>query len=113
MNPDVNTGRAMEMLPDWLTSYFWDVHAAGIDAIAHQDFVIGRILSVGSLDALRWARKRYGDDAIRAWIVRHEGRQLSGPQLRFWETVIGLPAGLVESWLARPERRLWEGRAAS
>ena len=75
--------------------------------------LIGRILSAGSLEAIRWARVRYGDDVIRDWIVRHEGRQLSGQQLRFWETVIGLPAGLVESWLAVPERRLWEGRAAS
>lgn len=113
MKSDGNAGHAPEILPDWLTSYFWDVRVAGIDAIAHQDFVIGRILSVGSIDALRWARRRYGDDAIREWIVRHEGRQLSSPQLRFWETVIGLPSGRVESWLARPERRLWEGRAAS
>lgn len=113
MNADVTPGQAAEPVPGWLTSYFWDVDVAGVDAIVHEDFVIGRMLSIGSLDALRWVRRRYGDDAIRAWILRHEGRQLSSPQLRFWETVIGLPAGLVESWLARPERRLWEGRTAS
>lgn len=48
---------------------------------------------------------------IRDWIVRNEGRQLSGPQLRFWETVIGLPEDRVSAWLATPERRIWEGGA--
>jgi hypothetical protein len=55
------------------------------------------------------ARRRRGDDAIREWIVRHEGRQLSGPQIRFRETVIGLPENRVARWLERrscgPARR--------
>ncbi|MFN7814543.1 MAG: DUF6922 domain-containing protein [Planctomycetia bacterium] len=100
-------------LPEFLTAFFWDTDPAAIDPVGHRDFVIGRILSVGTLDALRWARAEFGDDAIREWIVRHDGRQLSGPQLRFWETVIGLPGDKVNDWLARPERRIWEGRAGS
>jgi hypothetical protein len=62
------------------------------------------------MDAIRWARVEFGDDAIRNWIVRHEGRQLSSQQLRFWETVIGLPGDVVSAWIATPERRIWEGR---
>jgi hypothetical protein len=100
-------------LPEILTPLFWDTDASAIDPIRHRDFILGRILSVGTLDALRWARAEFGDDVIREWIVRHEGRQLSGPQLRFWETVIGLPGEKVNDWLARPERRIWEGRVAS
>lgn len=45
--------------------------------------------------------------------MAHEGRQLSGPQIRLWETLIGLPAEAVAAWLAVPERRIWEGRGAS
>lgn len=100
-------------LPMSLTPLFWDVDPRGLDAEMHRDFVIGRILSAGTLESIRWARSRYGDAALREWIVRHEGRQLSGPQLRFWETVIGLPDESVNTWLATPERRIWEGRAAS
>ncbi|MCE9629960.1 MAG: hypothetical protein K8S94_04465 [Planctomycetia bacterium] len=100
-------------LPTFLGPLFWDVDPRELDAEMHRDFVIGRILSAGTLESIRWARSRYGDDALREWIVRHEGRQLSGPQLRFWETVIGLPDESVNVWLATPERRLWEGRAAS
>lgn len=100
-------------LPDFLAPLFWDTAASAVDPEAHRDFVIGRILSSGTLDAIRWARSAYGDDIIREWIERHEGRQLSGPQLRFWETVIGLPADRVNGWLARPERQIWEGRSTS
>lgn len=100
-------------LPTFLNALFWDVDPKGPDAEMHRDFVIGRILSAGTLESIRWARSHYGDDALREWIVRHEGRQLSGPQLRFWETVIGLPDESVNAWLATPERRIWEGRAAS
>jgi len=63
----------------------------------------------GPLDAIRWLRRTYGDDMIRDWIIRHRGRQLSSQQVRFWETLIGLPADDVQQWLAEPTRRLWEG----
>jgi len=95
-------------LPAYVASLLWDVDATAVDSARHGDFVIGRVLSAGTLDALRWVRSRYGDDCIREWISRHEGRQLSGPQLRFWQTVIGLPDDQVDRWLAAPERRLWE-----
>ena len=100
-------------LPPFLIPLLWDVDPAVIDAEAHRGFLIGRILSTGTLESIRWARVRYGDDVIREWIVRHEGRQLTGPQIRFWETVIGLPADRVATWLASPERKIWEDRAAS
>jgi hypothetical protein len=80
-----------------------------LDVVRDRDFVIGRVLASGPLDAIRWLRRQYGDDVIRVWIIRHSGRQLSSRQLRFWETVIGLPAAAVQQWLAAPERRLWEG----
>jgi len=100
-------------LPTFLGPLFWDVDPRELDAEMHRDFVIARILSAGTLESIRWARSRYGDDALREWIVQHEGRQLSGPQLRFWETVIGLPDQSVNAWLVTPERCIWEGRVAS
>ena len=101
------------LAPEFLSALFWDTDLAAVDPAVHGDFILGRILSAGCLDALRWARNEFGDDAIRDWIVRHEGRQLSAPQLRVWEAVIGLPGEKVERWLKTPERRIWEGRAAS
>lgn len=100
-------------LPPALAAFFWDTDPTGLDTEEHRDFIIGRMLSAGTLESIRWARSRYGDDCIREWILRHEGRQLSGPQLRFWETVIGLPEASVKAWLATPERRIWKGVAVS
>jgi len=97
-------------LPASIVPILWDVDPADVDVEADRAFLIGRVLSAGNLESMRWARRRYGDDAIRDWIVRHEGRQLSGPQIRFWETVIGLPADDVARWLAAPERTIWESR---
>jgi hypothetical protein len=99
--------------PAFLAPLFWDVDFAALKMTRDGDYVLGRILSAGTLDAIRWARARFGDEQIRACIVRHRGRQLSAPQLRYWETVIGLPADLVVEWLAAPERRLWEGATRS
>lgn len=39
----------------------------------------GAVLSVGTLEAIRWARASFGDDRIRDWIVQHCGRQPSAP----------------------------------
>ncbi len=96
-------------LPESLRPLFWDCDFATLDVVRHRDFVIGRVLASDPLDAIRWLRRQYGDDVIRVWIIRHSGRQLSSRQLRFWETVIGLPTAAVQQWLAGPERRLWEG----
>ncbi len=98
-----------EGLPEPLRPLFWDCNFAVLDAVGQQDFVIGRVLASGPLDAIRWLRRRYGDDMIRDWIIRHRGRQLSSQQVRFWDAVIGLPAVDVRQWLEEPERHLWEG----
>ena len=99
-------------LPELLRPLFWDCDFATLDVAMQRDFVIARVLASGPLDAIRWLRRQYGDDVIRVWIIRHSGRQLSSRQLRFWETVIGLPEDRVSDWLATPERRIWEGGAA-
>ena len=101
--------RVSTSLPESLRPLFWDCDFATLDAARQCNFVIGRVLASGPLDAIRWLRRTCGDDMIRDWIIRHRGRQLSSQQVRFWETIIGLPAEDVQQWLAEPERRLWEG----
>ena len=96
-------------VPDFLRPLFWDCDFATLDGARQCNFVIGRVLASGPLDAIRWLRRTYGDDMIRDWIIRHRGRQLSSQQVRFWEAIIGLPAEDVQQWLAEPERQLWEG----
>ena len=98
-----------EPLPGLLRPWFWDCDFDRLSWSQHRDFVVRRILSLGSWDAVCWLRKSLGDPVLRQWIERHEGRGLSSRQLRFFELMLDLPPGLVDAWLESPGRRLWEG----
>jgi hypothetical protein len=97
-------------LPEMLRPLFWDCDFAQVTWAEHREFVIRRVLSEGSWDAVSWLRRRIGDTALREWIMCHQGRWLDRQQLRFWELILDLPPGLVDSWLASEMRQLWEGR---
>ncbi|MCU0962019.1 MAG: hypothetical protein MUF48_18150 [Pirellulaceae bacterium] len=101
---------ASDELPERLRPFFWDCDFDRLTWGEHHAFVMRRVLSVGSWDVVCWLRRRVGDVALRAWIEEHGGRGLSPAQLRFWELVLELPAGLVDTWLACPERSIWDGR---
>ena len=97
-------------LPERLRSLFWDQDFAQLDWQLHRDFLVGRILEAGPWDAIGWLRKEVGDEALREWIERHQGRSLSSEQLRFWQLILDLPAETVDAWLQSPERKIWEQR---
>jgi hypothetical protein len=59
---------------------------------------------------VKWLRAQAGDDAIRAWIEKREGRGLSRQQIRFWQLMLDLPSRQVDSWLQSEERKVWDRR---
>jgi len=90
------------------------LHDCDPDAVSwqeHGDFLVDRILAAGSWEAVRWLRRRVGDDVLRARIVASRGRRLSPRQLRFWQVVLELPEENVTRWLADPSRRIWDRRS--
>lgn len=97
-------------LPDFIKTLFWDVAPGDLRWDQHRDFIIGRILSSGPWGAVQWLRKREGDEAVRSWIERHEGRGLSPKQLRFWELILGIPSGRVDPWVERERSGIWGRR---
>ena len=97
-------------LPDYVTILFWDYDVSALVWERHRSFIIQRVLSTGTLEAVTWLRSRLGDDALRSWLLQHEGRGLSRRQLRFWQLILDLPAQQVDAWLAEPARQIWEGR---
>lgn len=99
-------------LPECVTRLLWDTDARSVTWETHRAFLIGRILSQGEWDAIRWLRSTAGDDALREWITVTRGRRLSREQLRFWQVVLDLPEELVLAWLSMPERQVWDGRCA-
>lgn len=97
-------------LPPAVRELCWDVDASQLDLQAHRDFVVGRVLSRGTWDAVRWLRRAVDDQALRDYLVRSRGRHLSPRQLRLWEALLDLSHDQVSSWISAPERRVWDQR---
>ncbi len=86
-----------DRLPEMLRPLFWDCDFDQVSWRDHRDYVVRRVLSAGTWDAVCWLRAGLGDVALRQWIEQHEGRGLSSRQLRFWEVVLDLPPELVNA----------------
>ncbi|HEV3116460.1 MAG TPA: hypothetical protein VGY58_05370 [Gemmataceae bacterium] len=103
--------RKQRRLPTSFRRLFWDHNFRNLSWRDDQDLITARILSCGSWADITWLRKRLGDDRLRQWIVRREGRNLSPRQLRFWEVILGLPHRQVSAWLASQRRAVWDKRS--
>jgi len=95
-------------LPESMRPLFWDCPFAQLHWPTHRDFVTARVLACGDWQALRWLRRRLGDNDLRQWLMHRQGAGLSRRQLRFWELILELPHRTVDSWLARPSQRIWD-----
>jgi hypothetical protein len=72
--------------------------------------IIGRVLATGPWETVQWLRSAAGDEVIRDWIERHEGRGLSARQLRYWQLVLDIPRHRVDDWLKSERRQVWDRR---
>jgi hypothetical protein len=97
-------------LPRRLRPLFWDHHFARLTWNTDCDLIVGRILSAGDWESVRWLLGMLSKPDLRAWLERRRGAALSARQLRFWEIVLSLPRRQVNAWLADPARQVWEGR---
>jgi hypothetical protein len=101
---DHTSAQTLAALPDRpsadLRRLYWDHDFEKVSDIDHRDFVVGRILIEGDWNSVQWLRNRIGDEQLRDWIERHEGRGLSRQQLRFWELILQVPALAVDRWVA-------------
>ena len=97
-------------LPPILRPFFWDYSFARLSWSADRELVTRRVLEHGSWEAVRWLRRKLGDEELRDWLVRRHGASLTPKQLRFWELILDIPRRQVDSWLADPRRQVWDRR---
>jgi hypothetical protein len=71
---------------------FWDVDVRALDPEAHEDFILGRVLTEGSWEAIHAVRAALGDEALRAFVIRAPHR-LTARARRFYEVVLSIPEG--------------------
>jgi len=100
-------------LPAPVQALFWDVASRSLRWDQDRELIMGRVLASGPWETVRWLRDEAGDEAIRSWIEKHEGKGLSPRQLRFWQLVLDLPASRVDQWLRSERRGVWDRRTHS
>lgn len=89
---------------------FWEYDFDKLAWDRHRNLVISRVLAYGNWRETCWLLDQVGDEGIRDHLVRTHGRGLSRPQLRYWETILGLPHQQVTEWMNDPGRRIWDAR---
>ena len=97
-------------LPEHLRPFFWDYTFSQLSITKDRDLIIRRILSNGSWDAVRWLRKKLGDQELREWLIAHRGRGLTARQLRFWSVLYDLPTRQVNQWIKTAQTGDWDRR---
>lgn len=102
--------RLAQSLPSSVKKLFWDLEPRALRLDRDQEMIIGRILASGPWETVKWLRSVVGEDAIRQWIEKHDGRGLSPRQLRYWQLMLGIPKRAVDAWLRSDRRHIWDRR---
>ena len=89
-------------LPDFVARLFWDTDPTEVDLERHADYVMERVMSRGTLDAMHWLRRTYSVDRM-ADFLRRKGRRLSPRDRAYWSLVAGVddaaqPGGATPPW---------------
>jgi len=76
-------------LPKKLKSLFWDIDFESLDKSKKAYFIINRIFEKGDIEAVKWARQNYSEEAIRFSLINL--RDFSLRSATFWATIYDIP----------------------
>ena len=77
------------MIPKNLRPFFWDIDIEALDPHTHPEYTIGRILEVGTPEAIAWLEDQFSEKQIKA-VIRSD-RRLSPKSATFWALVYQVP----------------------
>lgn len=75
-------------LPPSLHWLFWEVDPTSVDVVAHQDYVIERLMSRGDWEAMRWLGATYPREVLADFLER-KGQRLAPRELAYWSFFVG------------------------
>ena len=81
-------------LPFFLHRYFWDIEAQKLNPQKRPQYVIQRLLEMGDVKAIRWARKNFSQREIIATIKQRRG--FSPKTVGFWALFFNIPRQKVK-----------------
>ena len=101
--------RVPEAVLDDSKHLFWDIDASTLDPKLHEDFVLGRVLSLGNICAVKCVIEEVGLEVVRDFVLRAPHR-LDRRSRRFFEVICSIqdstcttkPSRLVNELLFRP-----------
>jgi hypothetical protein len=70
---------------------FWDVDVGSLDPVAHEDFILGRVLVEGDWSSVQTLRRAVGDAGLAAFLARAGQRRLDRRVRRFLQAVLEVP----------------------
>lgn len=94
------------LFPPAVTILLWDVDPERVDLERDRWFIMERVMSRGSWEAMRWLRSRYEVEALADFVRTQGPNRLTPRDLAYWALVCGVelepkPGGGRPSW-ARP-----------
>jgi hypothetical protein len=80
----------MAKVPKQFHNVFWEIDPEKLDTEEYPEYIMERILEYGTLEGVKWLRKTFGDDKIKAYIKGRARRSLSSKTLNFWQKILKL-----------------------
>jgi hypothetical protein len=77
------------VIPDAVQALFWDVDPTTVQLPDHADYVIERVMSRGTWDAMRWLRATF-DNTVLVDFLRRKGQRLAPRERAYWQLVTGV-----------------------
>lgn len=73
----------MGMVPKKLQGVLWNVKTGKLDQVRNESYIVNQVLSLGSLENLRWLFSTYGNKRIRRVFLRKPQKVYSPSSLNF------------------------------
>jgi hypothetical protein len=75
-------------IPKSFEALFWDVDPETVQLTMHADYVIERIMSRGTWDAMGWLRSAFDEPTLADFLLR-KGERLPPRERAYWQLVTG------------------------
>lgn len=91
------------MIPNHLRPFFWEIDGDSLDPHEYAEYVIGRILELGTEAAVAWMKSTFTEDEIKQ--VIRENRHLTPKSATYWALMYRIPAEEVAALSILPASR--------
>ncbi|MGI9102197.1 MAG: DUF6922 domain-containing protein [Terriglobales bacterium] len=88
------------MIPKELRNFFWDISTDHFNPHERPQYAIGRILELGTEEAVDWMKSTFTEDEIKK--VIREDRHLSPRSANYWALIYRIPTEEVAALAQHP-----------